>query len=222
MAELERRRGLLLDVDGTLVDNSYFHAVAWFRACREFGVTMSMARLHRLVGMGGDRYTDELLGEHRDDITEAHDRHVAPFFDEMVPAAGALDLLRRSRAAGLRTVLASSASAGDLERLVAILGAADLIDDATSSSDARSSKPAPDLVEVALQRSGLRAADSVFVGDTRWDVEAAGRAGVPCVAVLTGGWSKAELLEAGAVGVCEDAAALVADFDVLVLKRISE
>lgn len=210
------RRGLLLDVDGTLVDNSYFHSVAWFRACRDGGILVSMARLHRLVGMGSDRYTAALLGEHRQDITEGHARHIRPFFDEMVPLPGALELLRRSRDAGLRTVLASSAGASDLERLIDILGAAELIDEATSSGDA-ASKPAPDLVEVALARSGLRPEEAVFVGDTRWDVEAAGRAGVPCLGVLTGGWSEAELREAGAVEVCESAAEVVARFDELVV-----
>ena len=179
-------RGVLFDVDGTLIDNSYFHAVAWFRALREHDITVPMRRLHRLVGMGGDMLTRELCGEERPDLDKAHGEQMKPFFDEMVPVPGAHALLEHCHQRGLKVVLASSAGAKDLERLVDIVDAKDLVDVATSSSDADRSKPAPDIVSVALSRSGLTPDNAVFIGDTRWDIEASGRAGVRCIAVETG------------------------------------
>jgi phosphoglycolate phosphatase-like HAD superfamily hydrolase len=211
----------LFDVDGTLVDNSYFHAVAWWRACREHGELLPMARLHRLVGMGADQFTRALFGRERPELSEAHSRHIQPFFDEMVAFEGAPDLLRRVHELGVRVVLASSARADELSRLRAILGADDALDSVASSADAGASKPAPDIFVAALERSRADPGRSVAIGDTRWDVEAAQRSGMPCVAVMTGGWSRQELMEAGAVAVYSDVAELLAGLESSPIGRLA-
>jgi HAD superfamily hydrolase (TIGR01509 family) len=204
---------VLFDVDGTLVDNSYFHAVAWWRAVRELGELVPMARLHRLVGMGGDQYVQALF--HRDwpELREAHSRQVAPFYDEMVAVPRAGDLLRAVRDHGLRVVFASSASAGELDRLRRIVGADEAVDEVVSASDVEASKPAPDIFQVALRKAAVDPGRAIAVGDTRWDVEAAGRSGLACIGVLTGGWSREELERAGAAAVYRDTEELLAELD---------
>jgi phosphoglycolate phosphatase-like HAD superfamily hydrolase len=204
---------VLFDVDGTLVDNSYFHAVAWWRACRECGHLLPMARLHRLVGMGSDQFIDTLFHRPWPELAEAHGRHIAPFFDEMVAFEGAADLLRRVREAGLRAVLASSAKEHELTRLRRIVGADDAIAEAVSSAEADASKPAPDVFQRGMEKVGALPGQAIAVGDTGWDVEAARRSGVGCVAVMSGGWSRAELEDAGALAVYRDVAELLDQLD---------
>lgn len=209
---MARLQGVLLDVDGTLIDNSYLHTVAWFRALRDCGVTQTMARLHRLVGMGGDMYTREIFGEVRDDVARAHSQHIQQLRGDMVGLPGAGDLVRRIRDLGLRVIVSTSASADDVERFMQLIGTEGLIDEAATKEDVAATKPSPDVVRVALAKSGLDPGVVVFVGDTRWDVEAAGRAGVRCLAVETGGWAPAELQQAGALQVYHDAGHLAAGF----------
>lgn len=207
------RRGVLLDVDGTLIDNSYLHTLAWSRTLREDGRTETMARLHRLVGMGGEMYTRELYGAPRDDLQEAHSRHIHELWDDMAPLPGAAELVHCIHDAGLQVVLSTSGGGDDVQRLIAMLGVRELIDHVASGDDVQNTKPAPDVVAVALQKSGLATDDAVFVGDTRWDVEAAGRAGLRCIGVETGGWAPHELEEAGAVAVYRDAHELASRFE---------
>lgn len=209
---MTRLQGVLLDVDGTLIDNSYLHTVAWFRALRDCGVTETMARLHRLVGMGGDMYTRELFGEVRDDVARAHSHHIKQLRGDMVGLPGAGDLVRRIHDLGLRVIVSTSASAADVASFMQLIGTDGLIDEAATKEDVAATKPSPDVVTVALAKSGLDAGAVVFVGDTRWDVEAAGRAGVPCLGVETGGWAPAELEQAGALAVYRDAGHLAASF----------
>ncbi|MEU9022909.1 HAD family hydrolase [Actinomadura sp. NPDC048394] len=209
---------VLFDVDGTLVDTNYLHATTWWQAFLQHGHTVPMADVHRAIGMGSDKLLDHLLPSDRDRdaddaIRSAHSALYAQYWTRLKPFDGAADLLRACHRRGGRVVLASSAAVPELKALRAALDADDAIDEATSSSEVGASKPAPDLVELALERAGVPAARAVFVGDTRWDVEAAARAGMPCVGVLTGGWSRDELEEAGAEAVYDDPRALLGDLD---------
>jgi HAD superfamily hydrolase (TIGR01509 family) len=202
-------RAVLFDVDGTLIDSNYLHVVAWWEAFAQAGHDVQMARVHRCIGMGSDQLLDELLPEDRDrgadgGIAAAHDALYSVYWSRLRRLPGAARLLRACSDHGLRVVLASSAGPRELAVLRAALDADDAIGDATSAGDVSRSKPAPDLVELALARAGVGPASAVFVGDMVWDVQACQRAGVTCVGLLSGGSSQAELLEAGAVRVYRD------------------
>jgi HAD superfamily hydrolase (TIGR01509 family) len=214
----ESARGVLFDVDGTLVDTNYLHAVAWWEAFRQSGYTVPTARIHRAIGMGSDKLLDHLLGTGRDREADETMRatHLAlytTYWERLRPLPGAADLLRTCAGRGLRVVLASSASKKELGALRRALGADDAIHAATSKDDVGTSKPDPDIIAVALREGGLSADHAVLVGDSVWDVLAAERAGVLCIGVTTGGTSAAELREAGAVEVYDDPAALCANLD---------
>jgi HAD superfamily hydrolase (TIGR01509 family) len=205
---------VLFDVDGTLVDSNYLHAVSWWEAFSQAGHDVPMARIHRTIGMGSDQLLDALLPADRDragdsDMRAAHGALYATYWARQRPLRGAADLLRACKRHGLRVVLASSADAREFAALRAALAADDAIDEATSSADVERSKPAPDLVQVALDKARVRPDAAVFVGDTIWDVQACGKAGVPCVGLLSGGISRAELLDEGAVEVYEGPAELL-------------
>jgi HAD superfamily hydrolase (TIGR01509 family) len=193
----------LFDVDGTLADTNYLHAVTWWEAFLQVGHEVPMVRIHHAIGMGSGRLLDELLPEDRDRdgdeaIATAHESLYATYWPKLRPLPGAADLLRACKNRGLRVVLASSASARELEVLRKVLDADDAIDEATSSDDVEESKPAADLVQVALERAGVPASRAVFVGDTVWDVEACRKASVRCIALLSGGIGRDELERAGA------------------------
>ena len=210
-------RAVLFDVDGTLVDTNYLHTVAWWEAFAQAGHDVPMASVHRAIGMGSDRMLDALLPADRDtsadsDIKTAHSALYSVYWSRLRPLPGAARLLRACHDKGLRVVLASSADPDQLTVLRAALDADDAIDAATSSGDADASKPAPDLVQVAMDQAGAAPEESVFIGDSVWDVQACRLAGVPCVGVLTGGTSRAELTDAGAVAVYEGAADLMEGF----------
>jgi HAD superfamily hydrolase (TIGR01509 family) len=214
----ETARGVLFDVDGTLVDTNYLHAVNWWEALRQGGYTVPMARIHRAIGMGSDKLLDHLLGPDRDresddTMRDAHLALYATYWERLRPLPGAADLLRTCAARGLRVVLATSASEKELGVLRGVLDADDVIHTATSKSDVGTSKPDPDIIEVALRSAGLSADHALLVGDSVWDVLAAERAGIRCIGVTCGGTSAAELREAGAVDVYDDPAALCANLD---------
>ncbi|MCH6471664.1 HAD family hydrolase [Sinomonas terrae] len=201
-----RARGVLFDVDGTLIDSSYFHALAWWEAFRQFEHKVPMSAIHRAVGMGGDKLVAHLLGDGRDKSEDAelkatHGAVFGTYWPSLVAFDGARDLLRKCAEAGLAVVLASSARERELRVLRRALDADDAITAATSSSDAEESKPAPDILVAALEAGGLRAEDVVFVGDAVWDVYAASKLGIPTIAVTCGGTSEGELREAGAAEV---------------------
>jgi HAD superfamily hydrolase (TIGR01509 family) len=196
----------LFDVDGTLVDTNYLHAVTWWEAFAQAGHMVPMADIHRAIGMGSDLMLGKLLPPDRDedadaDIRTAHTALYATYRARLRPLPGAADLLRACRRRGLTVVLASSADEAEFTMLRAALDAEDAIDAATFSGDVESSKPAPDLVEVALDKAGVPAGQAVFIGDTVWDVEACQKAGVPCIGLLSGGVSRDELTSAGAAEV---------------------
>jgi HAD superfamily hydrolase (TIGR01549 family) len=191
------------DLDGTLVDSVYVHAVAWKAAFREVGIDLPTYRLHRAVGMGGDRLVAAVAGDAAEDaigdvVRKLHDELFRQRRAEVHALDGAAELLAACRDAGLRQVVASSSKPDDTAALLELVEGSHVIGEVVSGGEAPS-KPAPDLVQIALDRGGSRHA--FLVGDAVWDVEAAGRAGIPCVGVLTGGYSEAELREAGAVAV---------------------
>jgi HAD superfamily hydrolase (TIGR01509 family) len=205
--------GILFDVDGTLVDTNYLHVVAWWHAFRAFGHTVPMRALHETVGQGSDRFVETILGHHDEDVANAHTDFYGPFLHDLAPFDGAADLLRATKKAGLAVVLATSASAKEAGHLRAALDADDVIDKVTSKDDVEESKPDPDIVQTALDKAGLSADQALFVGDTVWDVEAARRADLDCVAVLSGGISEHDLRDAGAIAVYRDVKHLLDDFD---------
>jgi HAD superfamily hydrolase (TIGR01509 family) len=212
-ADAPALRAVLLDVDGTLVDTAFVHAICWWQALRQHGHVVPMARIHRAIGMGSDRLVGHLLGEHDesldDEVVAAHGALVAAWHERLAPLPGARDLVRRCHDEGLVVVLSTSAGRGDLDALRRALDADDWIDEATTSSDADTSKPAPDILEVALERIGVAPDEAVFVGDSVWDAEAAGSIGMPCIGVECGGTSASELRSAGCVATYADPADLL-------------
>jgi HAD superfamily hydrolase (TIGR01549 family) len=197
----------VLDIDGTLIDSNYHHALAWFRALRAVGETYPVWRLHRLVGMGGDELLTALGGEQLqarvgDRAPELQGKEIDGLIDEMVPLPGARDLLVAIKERGHRLVLASSGQQRHVEAFVDLLDARDVVDDWTTSSDVDAAKPSPDLLQVALKKLGAPSdAASVMVGDSVWDIVAAKKAGMPAIAVRSGGYGDTELEEAGALAI---------------------
>jgi HAD superfamily hydrolase (TIGR01509 family) len=208
-------KAVLFDVDGTLVDTNYLNAVTWWEAFGQAGHYVPMAQVHRSIGMGSDLMLDKLLPPDRDqdadaDIRTAHTALYATYWSRLRPLPGAVDLLRACKERGLAVVLASSADEREFSMLRGVLDAEDAIDAATFSGDVETSKPAPDLVDAALQKIGVSAGEAVFVGDTVWDTQACGKAGVRCIGVLSGGFSRDELTSAGAAEVYRDPGELLA------------
>ena len=196
----------ILDVDGTLVDTNYQHALAWYRAFHRLGEVLPIWRIHRHIGMGGDHLVTALCGEEvekdkGDAIRDAETELYFELIEEVEPLHGARELIRDLKERGHAVVLASSAKADEVEHYLDLLDARDLADGWTTSADVDATKPEPDLVEVARREVGGGAA--VLVGDSTWDCEAGKRAGVETIAVLTGGFSEQELLDAGAACVYE-------------------
>jgi HAD superfamily hydrolase (TIGR01509 family) len=197
-------KAAILDIDGTLVDTNYHHAIAWYRAFRQNGVKLPIWRIHRAMGMGGDQLVaylcgDEVDEEKGDDIRAAEKPLYMAFIEEIEPFDGARAFVQELARRDLQVVLASSAKADEVDHYLDLLDARDLADEWTTSADVETTKPAPDLVLAALEKAGTK--DAVMVGDTPWDIEAARKAGVDTIAVLTGGFSDDELREAGAVAV---------------------
>jgi HAD superfamily hydrolase (TIGR01509 family) len=196
----------ILDVDGTLVDTNYQHALAWYRAFRQHGEVLPIWRIHRHIGMGGDQLVSALCGDEVDEqkgdvIRDAEKGLYGDLIEEVEPLHGAGELIRDLKERGHAVVLASSANPDEVEHYVDLLQARELADGWTTAADVDATKPEPDLVEAALRKAGGGAA--VMIGDSTWDCEAAKRAGVETIAVLTGGFSEQELLDAGAARVYE-------------------
>lgn len=201
-----RRPGVLFDVDGTLVDSSYFHTLAWWQAFRQQGHDVPMASIHHCVGMGGDLLVDSLLPPGRDkgadaDIMASHAALFAANWPALRAFDGARDLLAQCHSGGLAVALASSARTPDLLAARRALGADAHIHAATSANDAKASKPAPDILIAALHALGVTAAHAVYVGDAVWDMQAAAALGMPAIALTCGGTSATDLRDAGAAQV---------------------
>ncbi|QXC60872.1 HAD family hydrolase [Aquihabitans sp. G128] len=205
------RPGVLLDVDGTLLDTNHLHTLAWFRAFRRFDQVHPMHEIHRLVGMGGDKLVPELAGEEVDGLEDAYGEEFDRLFDDVTLLPGARELVQALHDVGLRLVLASSAKEEDLDRFREVLDVDRWLAGWTSSGDADASKPESDIFDVAIERFALDRARTIAIGDATWDAKAAGRAGVGFVGVATGGTAAADLVDAGASRAYDDADALVAD-----------
>jgi HAD superfamily hydrolase (TIGR01509 family) len=216
---VSEKRIAVLDVDGTLVDSNYQHAMAWYRALRSLDETFPIWRIHRLIGMGGDKLLTALGGEELEDRIgdegrERQGKEVDALLDEIAPLPGARDLLVAIKERGHRLVLASSGQQRHVDFALDLLDARDLADAWTSSADADATKPAPDLLQVALTKLGAaQDAPSVMVGDTPFDVEAAKKAGMPAIVVRSGGFGDDELRGAGAIALYDTPADLTADLD---------
>jgi HAD superfamily hydrolase (TIGR01549 family) len=192
----------ILDVDGTLVDTNYHHAIAWFRAFRRHDVTVPVWRIHRHIGMGGDQLVAALAGDEvekrlGDYIREAESELYGELIGEVRTMEGSRELIEDLRERDNVVVLASSAKDWEIEHYIELLDAAEIVDAWTTSADVEQTKPEPDLIKAALAKADGEG-EALLIGDTVWDVEAAKRAGIETLAVLTGGFSEQELRDAGA------------------------
>jgi HAD superfamily hydrolase (TIGR01509 family) len=198
-------RAVILDLDGTLLHSNDAHAQAFVEAGRQIGLTVDFETVRRLIGKGGDKLIPEAFGFSSD--SEAGKRlsflkkeiFMARFLTTLKPTRGARELLLRLRDEGIRRVLATSSGESSVKPLLRQAGVEDLIEDMSSSSDVRASKPDPDIVEAALKKTGVPAPQVVMLGDTPYDVEAATRAGIRVIALRTGGWSDPDLHGAAAI-----------------------
>ena len=203
---------IVLDVDGTLVDSNYQHAIAWHRAFRQHGYRAAIWEIHRHVGMGGDQFVKALLGEEAenadgDELRDGHSEEFAKLIGEVEAIEGASELIAELDDAGATVIIGSSAEQDECDHYVEMLDAAERIAGATTSADAEHSKPDPELIETALEKFGS-GGPALMIGDATWDVKAADAAGVPTLGLLTGGFSESELREVGAVEVSHSIAAL--------------
>ncbi len=208
----------ILDIDGTLVDTNYQHAIAWHRAFRAHGIPLAVWRIHRHLGMGGDQLVTALTDEatdrqHGDDLRAAEKSHYLELIDEVETMDQARALIEELKDRGHTVVLASSAKADEVEHYLDLLDARELADAWTTSADVEATKPEPDLVRAALERAGGDPSDAIMIGDSPWDIHAASKAGVRTIAVLSGGFSIDELRESGATAVYESVADLRAALD---------
>jgi HAD superfamily hydrolase (TIGR01549 family) len=201
----------ILDIDGTLVDTNYQHSIAWYRAFRQHGIVLPIWKIHTHIGMGGDQLVESLTDssveeEKGDDIRSAEKALYMALIEEVEPVEEAREFIVDLKERGHTVVLASSAKEDEVEHYLDLLDARELADDWTTSADVEATKPEPDLVKAAMEKAGSGGA--VMVGDTPWDIKAAERAGIETIAVITGGFSRAELSDAGAAVVFESVAEL--------------
>jgi HAD superfamily hydrolase (TIGR01509 family) len=212
-------RGVLIDIDGTLLDSNDAHAQSWADVFAENRMNISFAQVRPLVGMGGDKLVPELTGlDHESPEGKRLSERKKEIFEKkylprLRPTRGARKLMERLADERLTLVIATSAGGDELRALLEQAGVADVVDEATSSGDVESSKPDPDVIGAALKRGRLRADEAVMVGDTVWDVKAASACGLPTIGVLTGGISRAELEDEGAIAVYRDCAQLLEHLD---------
>lgn len=219
-----RYRGILLDLDGTLVDSNEAHVEAWARALSENGHEISREKIRELIGMGGDNFLPAAAGIDKESpegkrIAERHGELFQEQLPGLRPFPGVRSLLSKMKAEGLKLLVASSAEPDDVKALLQVAGVTDLIEDTADSGDAESSKPDPDIVQAALGRLGLPAGEVLLLGDTPYDIEAAGKAGIKTLAVRSGGFADSEL--AGALALYDDSADLLARYDSSPLGRSS-
>jgi HAD superfamily hydrolase (TIGR01509 family) len=217
---------VLFDVDGTLVDSNYLHVHAWQRAFDEADVDVEAWRIHRSIGMDGSTLVKSLAEDADEDtrslLKDLHSRYYKQTSSLLHRLPGARELLEAVNGLGLQIVLATSAPEDELAILREVLGSDDLVSAVTSSKDVDTAKPQPDIVGVALERAGVDADHAVFVGDAVWDVEACNRAGVPTIAVLSGGVSRGELEKAGAQAVFENTLDLLRQLDDTLIAKLAE
>ena len=214
----------IFDVDGTLVDTNYQHALAWFRALRRYGITRPMWRIHRGIGMGGDQFVPAVAGReveeaHGDDLRQAWAEEFDQLIGEIQPFEGAHELLVAVKERGFRLVLASSGRAEHVEAFLDLVDGRSLADAWTTSEDVEQSKPEPDIVAAALAK--VEGASGIMVGDSVYDAQAAAKLDVPTLGVRTGGFSVGELHEAGVLMVFDSLVAFRYALDGTPLARAS-
>ena len=207
----------ILDIDGTLVDSNYQHALAWFRALRDHGLVVPIWRIHRAIGMGGDQVISHLCGDDAEErlgdaVRESEGKHYFEMIQEVQPLEGSRDLVLALKQQGHTVVMASSAKEQEVEHYLTLLGASELVDQWTHSGDVQQTKPAPDLVNAAMEKAEGDG-EALLIGDSVWDVEAAKRAGIGTIGVLTGGFSTEELTDAGAEAVFDSIGELLDRLD---------
>ncbi len=211
-----RYRGILLDIDGTLVDSNEAHVEAWVQALHENGYEVSKEKIRPLIGMGSDNLLPAAVGVDKESgpgkrIAERHGELFKERLPRLRPFPGVRPLLEKMKAEGLKRLVATSAEPDDVKALLEIAGVTDLVEGAADSGDAESSKPDPDVVKAALARLKLGPEEVLLLGDTPYDIEAATRAGVGTLAVRSGGFPDEEL--EGALALYDDAADLLARYD---------
>ncbi len=208
--DTDPRPAVLFDVDGTLVDTNYLHTVAWWQAFQDIDEEVPMSKIHPLIGMGSDQLVERLIGRESDEASDAHSERYEPFKELIKAFPNAAELIVEADRRGARVVLATSSSEKDIERLREAIGVGDdIVDYVVSKGDVEESKPSPDIFASAVEHLSLDTERTIVVGDTPWDVEAADKLGIECVCVLTGGATREQLEEAGAVAVYEDVGELL-------------
>lgn len=206
-------KAVLFDVDGTLVDSNYLHVEAWTHAFAELDVFVPAWRVHRAIGQDSARLLGALLGDRADELGDQAKELHSRYYKELAPRLDALDgsrdLIRVLSERGTTVVLATSAPEDELDLLTATLDVDSFLHATTNADDVETAKPDPSVVVVALEKAGVSAGEAIFVGDSVWDCFAASRAGVQTIGLLSGGFSSAELLSAGAIAIYDDPAALL-------------
>lgn len=217
-------KGILLDIDGTLLDSNDAHAAAFTRAFAEHGIDIPFDHVRPLVGMGSDKLIPSLTGFEADTregkaiVERKKGIFEERYLPQLQPTPGARSLLERFLADGLRLIVATSAGGDEMKGLLRQAGVEDLIHGATSSGDVDNSKPDPDVIGAAIKKSKLRPAELLMLGDTPYDVEAASKAGVATIALRCGGWWNDDALD-GAIALFDDPADLLAHWPVTVGAR---
>lgn len=216
-------KAVLCDLDGTLLDSNALHAEAWEKTFEHFGFKVTFDEALHQIGKGGDQlipvFVPESDRERLQKPIEEYRKNLfhSEYFDKVKAFPDSRELLQKMKQRGLRIAIASSASREDLERLEKIAGFTDLVEKETSNDDAENSKPAPDIFQAALDRLGVEASDSVALGDTPWDIQAARKAGIGTIALTCGGWTEQQLRDAGAIEVYRDPSDLIQKFGQSVL-----
>ncbi|GAB48211.1 HAD family hydrolase [Mobilicoccus pelagius] len=216
------RPGVIVDLDGTMLDTNYLHVVAWARALRKHGYDgVEMTTIHAAIGIASDGLVEYVTGGTDDAVGETHGNEYETFQDDVRAFPRAADLLRECDGRGLAVVIATSGRKSDLDWMLPAIGVDEsVLAAAATSGDVEEAKPAPDLMEVAMKAGDLDPERTVALGDTVWDVQAATKAGIPCVAVLGGGVGEAALRDAGAAEVWKNPADLLEHLDDSLLGRI--
>jgi HAD superfamily hydrolase (TIGR01509 family) len=223
-ASAERARAVFFDIDGTLIDSNYLHVEAWSHAFSDLELNVPDWRIHRLIGMDSAALLEELLGDDTDTYADRAKELHSKYYSSMAPRLRTLDSARELLAAlsdrGLTVVLATSAPEEELVTLLEVLDTEKWVSEVTSGDDVEEAKPNPGIVQVALDRAGSAPSDTIMIGDAVWDIKASARAGVDCIAVQSGGTSRADLEEAGAIAVYDDVAQLLAEIDSSPIARL--
>jgi HAD superfamily hydrolase (TIGR01509 family) len=212
-------KAVLCDIDGTLLQSNWLHAAAWKDAFAVIAIELELEAVRRQIGKGGDelipvfvpwwkrKFVEEPLKRYREYVFKAD------YLAQVMALPKTRELMLRMKAEGIRVALASSAKKAELGTYKKIANIDDLVEENTSSDDADKSKPHPDIFEATLKKLGVKASEALALGDTPWDAEAAGKAGVWTVGVTTGGWSEKELMDAGCIEVWKDVEELLENFE---------